>query len=62
MQLELPSESFDFVYCVGVLHHTEAPEVAFEQLVRTLKPGGMIYIGVYGKGGVFNELILPLLK
>jgi SAM-dependent methyltransferase len=51
--------AFDFVYCNGVLHHTVDPEGAFRELVRVLAPGGRIYIGVYGRGGLFNELVVP---
>jgi SAM-dependent methyltransferase len=50
---------FDFVYCNGVLHHTVDPEAAFRELVRVLAPAGRIYIGVYGRGGLFNELFVP---
>lgn len=62
LALSLGSDSFDFVYCIGVLHHTEAPEQAFRELVRVLKPGGRIYIGVYGRGGLFNEIAVPAMK
>jgi SAM-dependent methyltransferase len=60
--LSFASDTFDFVYCNGVLHHTEAPEQAFGQLVRVLKPGGWIYLGVYGRGGLYNEVVVPALK
>src|SRR5262245_13174553 len=57
--LPYASGAFDFVYCNGVLHHTVDPEGAFRELVRVLAPGGRIYIGVYGRGGVFNEVVVP---
>lgn len=60
--LSLESDSFDFVYCIGVLHHTEAPEQAFRELVRVLRPGGRLYVGVYGRGGLFNEVAVPAMK
>jgi SAM-dependent methyltransferase len=59
INLSLPSDSYDFVYCVGVLMCLEQPETAFRQLVRVLRPGGRIYIGVYGSGGLYNEFITP---
>lgn len=62
LALDLPSDTFDFVYSNGVLMITEDPERAFTELVRVLKPGGRIYIGVYGRGGVYNELCVPLGK
>ncbi len=60
--LSLPSNRFDFVYSTGVLHHTEHPEGGFRELVRVLKPGGRIYIGVYGKGGLYNGAVVPAAK
>jgi len=40
-------ESFDFIYSIGVLHHLPAPEAAFQNLLRYLKPGGEIQIYLY---------------
>lgn len=40
-------EKFDYIYCSGVLHHTDAPEIGFEKLVKLLKPNGIIIIGLY---------------
>jgi SAM-dependent methyltransferase len=40
-------ESFDLIYSIGVLHHTPAPRLAFERLVRLLRPGGRIAVHVY---------------
>lgn len=47
--LELPFEnnSFDIVLSSGVIHHTEKPQIAFQQLVRVLKPGGYLILYVY---------------
>lgn len=59
IRLSLESESWDFIYCVGVLMCLEQPLAAFRQLVRVLKPGGRIYIGVYGRGGLYNRLAVP---
>ena len=39
--------AFDVVYCSGVLHHTPDPEMAFAQVVKLAKPGGLIVIGLY---------------
>jgi 2-polyprenyl-3-methyl-5-hydroxy-6-metoxy-1,4-benzoquinol methylase len=40
-------QSFDFVMCWGVLHHTPDTRAAFEQLVPLVKPGGTLYVMVY---------------
>lgn len=39
---------FDFIYSIGVLHHTPDPEGSFRSLVGHLKPGGTIHAWVYG--------------
>ncbi len=46
---ELPFREgiFDFIYSLGVLHHTPDPRRAFESLVRFLRPGGKISITLY---------------
>jgi len=45
--LPFAEESFDYIYSVGVLHHTPDCEKAFKALPRLLKPGGSIAIWVY---------------
>ena len=40
-------ESFDYIYSIGVLHHTPNCEQAFKALPRLLKPGGKIAIWLY---------------
>jgi SAM-dependent methyltransferase len=39
--------TFDFIFSIGVLHHTPDTRAAFEQLPRLLKPGGRIAVWVY---------------
>jgi SAM-dependent methyltransferase len=46
-KLPLALESFDFIYSLGVLHHTPDCRKAFEQLPPYLKPGGVVTITVY---------------
>lgn len=52
--LDIPYEdsSFDYVVSSGVIHHTPNPYKGFQELVRVLKPGGKIFLSVYGKGGL----------
>ena len=40
-------DTFDHVFCLGVIQHTPDPEAAFFSLASKVKPGGMIYIDVY---------------
>ena len=39
--------AFDVVYSSGVLHHTPDPRASFARLVRLVRPGGTIVLGVY---------------
>jgi SAM-dependent methyltransferase len=43
----LREESFDIVYCSGVLHHTPDPRASFARVARLARPGGMIILGLY---------------
>jgi ubiquinone/menaquinone biosynthesis C-methylase UbiE len=54
--LELPfaDDSFDVVASTGVLQHTADPEKALSEMIRVLRPGGRMYLGVYGKHGLFS--------
>lgn len=49
------SESFDFINCNSILHHLLNIESALNELFRILKPGGFLFIGIYGRGGLLNE-------
>ena len=46
----LAPAAFDFVYSLGVLHHTPDPPRAFRSLVPLLRPGGTIAVMVYARG------------
>jgi SAM-dependent methyltransferase len=48
-KLPFQPESFDYVYSLGVLHHTPNCEQAFKSLPSLLKPGGRIAIWLYSK-------------
>jgi SAM-dependent methyltransferase len=48
-KLPFAPESFDYIYSLGVLHHTPNCEQAFKGLPRLLKPGGRIAIWLYSK-------------
>lgn len=40
---------FDFVSCLGVLHHLTDPEEGFRSLVRLLAPGGRLLLYLYSR-------------
>jgi SAM-dependent methyltransferase len=52
--LDLPfaDASFDFVCCAGVLHHTPSIERGLDELTRVLRPGGKLFLLLYGAGGL----------
>jgi ubiquinone/menaquinone biosynthesis C-methylase UbiE len=51
--INFAAESFDFVWCNGVLMHTHNPDKCLQELARVLKPSGKSWIYVYGAGGVY---------
>jgi ubiquinone/menaquinone biosynthesis C-methylase UbiE/uncharacterized protein YbaR (Trm112 family) len=56
--------AFDLVYSRGVLHHTVSTEKAFESVSRVCRPGGTLYLWIYGLGSiqetVFRRVIYGL--
>jgi SAM-dependent methyltransferase len=48
-RLPFAPESFDYIYSLGVLHHTPDCKAAFEALPKLLKPGGRIAIWLYSR-------------
>jgi SAM-dependent methyltransferase len=48
-RLPLRQGVFDFVYSLGVLHHTPDPRATFNNLLPFIKPGGRISITLYSR-------------
>lgn len=46
-QLPFAEGSFDFIYSIGVLHHTPSCEQAVKVLPKLLKPGGRLAVWLY---------------
>lgn len=42
---------FDYVLCLGVLHHTANAYSSFKNILTLVKPGGFIAVGLYNKFG-----------
>ena len=52
-----PSNSFDVVWCNGVVMHTQRPNACLEELARILRVPGHMWLYVYGAGGVYWRII-----
>ncbi len=52
-ELAIKDESFDVVISHGVLHHTYDARKAFSQIVRKVRPGGIVMVGLYNKPSRF---------
>lgn len=63
-QTPFAPETFDFIYCIGVLHHLPEPQAAFHKLLGYLKPGGEIQIYLYWKpeGQPIKRSLLSLVR
>ena len=48
-QIPFEDNSFDFIFCFGVLQHTPDPVIAYRSIFRKLSPGGFISIDYYRK-------------
>jgi SAM-dependent methyltransferase len=47
LQLPLDEGRFDFVFSIGVLHHSPDPRRAFAQVARRVRPGGRLAVWLY---------------
>jgi ubiquinone/menaquinone biosynthesis C-methylase UbiE/uncharacterized protein YbaR (Trm112 family) len=50
LKLPIKTQSLDYVFSIGVLHHTPAPEKGVREAWRALRNGGEFSIRVYGFG------------
>ncbi len=53
LKLPFKNNSFDFVFCKGVLHHTGNTYRGLSELKRVLKKNSNAFIYLYGSGGIF---------
>ena len=54
-QIESIGMKFDYLLCLGVLHHTEDAYRGFRNILQLLKPGGYVALGLYN---IFGRLPL----
>jgi ubiquinone/menaquinone biosynthesis C-methylase UbiE/uncharacterized protein YbaR (Trm112 family) len=60
--LPFKEEVFDYIYSIGVLHHTPNTEKAFKCLPKFLKNEGEIAIWIYSNEGFFTKILGFILK
>ena len=60
LQLPFANESFDFVCSSGVLHHTADPAQGLREITRVLRPGGRVFLLLYGARGLRWPTIIAL--
>jgi ubiquinone/menaquinone biosynthesis C-methylase UbiE len=62
--LELPykSESFDYVYTIGCLHHTGNLTKSVSEVHRVLKPSGKAIVMLYNRHSYRQILQVPLIR
>lgn len=51
---------YDIVFSIGVIHHLERPRDAIQNMIRATKPGGKVFMWVYGREG--NEFIVTMVN
>jgi SAM-dependent methyltransferase len=49
LKIPFASETFDFVYSIGCLHHTGNLGTSFAEVRRVLKPGGTVVLMLYNR-------------
>jgi SAM-dependent methyltransferase len=55
-ELPFPDDSFDKVFCMGVLQHTPDFEASVRALIRKARPGGEIVVDFYPIRGFWTKL------
>jgi len=51
LDLGMMEQTFDYICCIGVLHHMEDPVAGWRVLCERLRPGGLMRIGLYSDAG-----------
>ncbi len=60
--LKFPTESFDFVWSWGVIHHSSETERIITEICRVLKPGGEARIMVYHRNSIWFKVHYVLVR
>ena len=59
---KLKNDSYDFVFCNGVLHHTPSIINSIKEIKRVLKKNSLCFLYLSGIGGIKWSLIETLKK
>ena len=62
LKLPYKKNSFDFVICYGVIHHTHNYSLALKELSRILKKNGTLFLGVYAFYGSLFEYLVRIFR
>ena len=54
-RLPLPTESFDLVFSIGVMHHDQDTRSVFNQVARMVRPGGRLAVWLYRRNTWWQE-------
>jgi SAM-dependent methyltransferase len=56
------ADTFDIAFSIGVVHHLSDPDAAVARLARSVKPGGLVLVWLYGRenNGWIVHLFNPL--
>ena len=57
LDVPLDDESFDVVWSNGVLHHTGDTDGSLKEITRLLRPGGWMWLYLYGSGGIYWHVV-----
>ena len=62
LRLPLKPGCCDYAFSVGVLHHLPDPSAGFASLARTVRPGGLLSVWVYGaeNNGWIARIVSPV--
>ena len=55
-KLPFKDETFDVVWCYGVIHHAKNTDKCLKELTRVLKKNGHLKLFVYGSGGIYWKI------
>jgi ubiquinone/menaquinone biosynthesis C-methylase UbiE len=57
VKLDFEDQVFDVVWCNGVLHHSDHPDAALDEISRVLKVDGYMWLYLYGSGGLYWSMV-----